>query len=205
MPKVSEAIRRRSAPALAVVSPPLPTASAYRQAMRQLAGGVSVVTAGVAPRRLGFTSATVVPLSADAPRLLISFNRTSSLLLELEQCRCFGVNVLAAHHADVAARFGGHGNAKGEAQFAGECWQPMATGAPILCDALASLDCELEEVIERHSHAIVIGRVVAGRHRSAGDTLVYWRGDFHDLRQSCDEGGPGAWEPILRSRNIACG
>jgi hypothetical protein len=31
------------------------------------------------------------------------------------------------------------------------------TGAPVLTGALASLDCRVEEIVERHTHAIVIG------------------------------------------------
>jgi flavin reductase (DIM6/NTAB) family NADH-FMN oxidoreductase RutF len=81
----------------------------------------------------------------------------------------------------------------------------MVTGAPLLCDALAAFDCELEEVIERHSHAIVIGRVVAARRCGIGDTLVYWRGDYHDLHHRSHKNGPSEWEPILGARNIGCG
>jgi len=31
---------------------------------------------------------------------------------------------------------------------------------PLLAGALAAIDCEVEDVVERHSHAIVIGRVL---------------------------------------------
>ena len=178
---------------------------AYRDAMRQLAGGVSVITVGAAPQRTGFTATSVASLSVEPPRLIVSVNRASSTYAELERCRSFGVNILASHHIDVAARFSGRHGAKGEARFAGECWHTMVTGASLLCDALAAFDCELEEMIERHSHAIVIGRVVATRQRDVGDSLVHWRGDFHALPKVDGESPLIQWEPILKSRNVGCG
>jgi len=189
---------------LAVVSP-LRSVSAYRETMRQLAGGVSIVTVGAAPQRMGFAATSVASLSADPPLLIVSADRAALSLAELERSRCFGVNVLAEHHWALAARFGGHGGAKGEPCFAGACWHPMVTGASLLCDALAAMDCELEETIERRSHTIVIGRVVAARHRGVGNALVSWRGDYHTLARSGDEQGLAQWEPILGSRNVGCG
>jgi flavin reductase (DIM6/NTAB) family NADH-FMN oxidoreductase RutF len=148
------------------------TSDVYRDAMRELVGGVSVITAGTAPRRAGFTATSVASLSVDPPRLIVCANRVSSTFPEIERCRSFGVNILAWHHRELAARFSGRGGLKGEARFAGECWHQMATGASLLCDALVALDCELEELIERHLHAIVIGRVVATRR---GRWVTRWR------------------------------
>src|SRR5262249_12061820 len=119
--------------------------------------------------------------------------------------RYFGVSVLAAHHEAVASRFGGLGGLKGEARFGGECWHTLATGASLLCDALAVIDCELEELIERHSHAIAIGRVVAMQGRGVGDALLYWRGGYHGLAPANHEQAAVQWAPILRSRNVGCG
>jgi len=56
----------------------------------------------------------------------------------------------------------------------------------VLTTSLAVLDCRVEEVIERHSHAIVIGRVVAERVRDHGAGLVYWRGDYVALDRDED-------------------
>jgi len=50
----------------------------------------------------------------------------------------------------------------------------------VLADALAAIDCAVEDIIERHSHAIVIGRVEAVRISSAS-ALVYWHGDYAQL------------------------
>lgn len=60
-------------------------------------------------------------------------------------------------------------------------------------------------MIERYSHAIIIGRVVGVRRRDIGETLVYWRGEYHDLRTAGDTHAASQWEPIVGSRNVGCG
>ena len=49
---------------------------------------------------------------------------------------------------------------------------------PLLVGALATLDCEVEEIIERHSHAIVIGRVVHVDVAAQSAALAYWHGSY---------------------------
>jgi flavin reductase (DIM6/NTAB) family NADH-FMN oxidoreductase RutF len=153
-------------------------APAFRQAMRNLPGGVSVITAGRVGGRSGLTATSVTSLAAEPATLLVCVNRTSSTFPLIEQEGRFGVNVLAADHADVADRFSGRGGIKGEARYEQASWTTLATGAPLLADALAALDCEVEEVILRHSHGIILGRVRAVSVREDGEGLVYWRGGY---------------------------
>ncbi len=48
---------------------------------------------------------------------------------------------------------------KGAGRYLGAKWMTKITGVRLLTDALAALDCEVDDIIERHSHDIVIGRV----------------------------------------------
>ena len=48
----------------------------------------------------------------------------------------------------------------------------MLTGAPVLADALAAFDCLVEEIVERHSHAIVLGAVVGSRFANTPFRLI---------------------------------
>ncbi len=50
----------------------------FRRAMRQLAGGVSIVTTGTKPHRTGFTATSVISLSVAPARLVVSVNRATS-------------------------------------------------------------------------------------------------------------------------------
>jgi flavin reductase (DIM6/NTAB) family NADH-FMN oxidoreductase RutF len=46
-------------------------------------------------------------------------------------------------------------------------------GAPPLVGALAVLDCETDEAIERHSHTMLIGRIKAIRQAQDEGALLY--------------------------------
>ena len=149
-----------------------------RSALRHLASGVSIITTGRKPFRTGFTATSVSSLSAEPARLIVSVNRNSSSYQGIRQAGAFGVNFLAAGQEAIADRFAGRGGISGEARYDGAEWQSLETGTSLLTDALAVLDLEVEEFIERHSHAIVIGAVVATRIGPPRDALIYWHGRY---------------------------
>jgi flavin reductase (DIM6/NTAB) family NADH-FMN oxidoreductase RutF len=159
----------------------------FRAAMRELAGAVSVISAGQGERRAGFVATSVSSLSAEPPTLIVCVNRASSSWPILREATSFGVNVLSASHRELAHRFAGRTGAEGAARYEGARWTALRTGAPLLTDALASFDCAVEEIIERHTHAIIIGRVEAVRRNGGGGALVYWRGDYDQLGWSPEE------------------
>ncbi|OCP01936.1 flavin reductase [Ensifer sp. LC13] len=154
----------------APISPP-----ALKAAMRNLSGGVSVITAGVGDERTGATVTSATALSIDPPTMVVNVNRTSSTWPVIERYRHFCVNVLSREQQKVAERFSGLDGAKGAARYDGADWIRLASGASALIGALAAIDCEVEEIIERHSHAIILGRVVAIT-TASGDPIVYHNG-----------------------------
>lgn len=154
---------------------------AYRAAMRKLAGAVSVLTVGAGESRTGLTATSVTSLSIEPPTLLICVNRASSSLEALRAHRSFAINVLRAQHQPIADRFAGKGGLKGPERYQGAEWTRLETGAPVLAEALAAFDCELEEAIESHSHFIIIGRVVASRITENAEPLLYWAGAYRTL------------------------
>ena len=158
----------------------------FRGAMRHLAGGVSVITVGRGKDIAGMTVTSVSSLSVDPPSLVISINRASSSWPLLKRHGFFGVNILTADQLDVAERFTGKDGLKGAERFAGAAWTTGASGVPLLVGALAAIDCEAEDIIERHSHAVVIGRVLDLRLSSRTAALAYWQGQYVAVDQDED-------------------
>ncbi len=140
----------------------------FRSAMRHLAGGVSVITVGRGKDITGMTVTSVSSLSVDPPTLIVSINRESSSWPLLKRHGFFGVNILTADQLDVAERFTGKDGLKGADRFAGAQWVTRMSGVPLLAGALAAIECEAEDIIERHSHAIVIGGCWTSRLRAYG-------------------------------------
>jgi flavin reductase (DIM6/NTAB) family NADH-FMN oxidoreductase RutF len=154
------------------------TAADFRDAMRHLVGGVSVITVGRGRDISGMTVTSVSSLSVDPPSLIVSVNRSSSSWPLLKRYGCFGANLLAADQLDIAEQFSGRNGLKGADRFSGARWTSRVSGVPLLVGALAAADCEVEDIIERHSHAIVIGRVrdlIVSPHAAA---LAYWQGQY---------------------------
>lgn len=152
-------------------------APTLKDAMRQLAGGVCVITAGVGEERTGLTVTSAASLSIMPPTMIVCVNREASARPIIQLRRHFCVNVLGARHRHVADRFAGRDGVKGAERYAGENWSVLATGALALEGALASIDCEVDEFIERHSHVIVIGAVKALQ-VCPGRPLLYGQGDY---------------------------
>jgi flavin reductase (DIM6/NTAB) family NADH-FMN oxidoreductase RutF len=151
--------------------------SAFEDAMRQMAGGVSVITAGVGEERTGLTVISAVSLSMTPSTMVVCVNRSASAWPVINRRRHFCVNALGAHHRSVADKFAGVGGVKGAARYEGARWSPLETGALALDDCVASVDCAVEEFVERHSHAIVIGAVRAVR-INGGPPLLYSQGQY---------------------------
>lgn len=150
----------------------------FRGAMRQLTGGVSVITAGRGRDISGMTVTSVSSLSVEPATLIVSINREASSWPLVKRHGAFGVNILTSDQLDIAERFTGKGGLKGAARFAGAEWTTRVSGVPLLVGALAAIDCEVEDIIERHSHAIVIGRVLDLQLSTRTAALAYWQGQY---------------------------
>jgi flavin reductase (DIM6/NTAB) family NADH-FMN oxidoreductase RutF len=148
------------------------SADDYRRAMRAFATGVAIIACGQGAGRAGCVATAVASLSLTPPSLIVNLQRDGSTLRRLRECAHFSVNFLGAAQEAVARRFAG-----GPDRFEVGAWSVGATGAPRLDDALASLECRVEEILPRFTHAIVIGRVEAAR-AAEGAALLHFGGHF---------------------------
>lgn len=160
-----------------------PDAQGLRSALRLLAGGVTIITAGEGDDRTGATVTSATGLSVDPPRMLVSLNHTSSTWPVVERYGHFCVNLVGPHHEVLANQFAGRGGLKGPDRYRGAEWTRLASGAPVLDDAIAAVDCVVEEVLPRHGHVLVIGKVAAIRSRG-GQSLGYCAGRYVPIPES---------------------
>jgi flavin reductase (DIM6/NTAB) family NADH-FMN oxidoreductase RutF len=165
---------------------PVVTTDDFRGAMRHLAGGVSVITAGRGKNISGMTVTSVSSLSVEPPALIVSINRASSSWPLVKRYGFFGANILTSDQVEIAERFTGKGGLKGADRFAGAEWTTRASGVPLLTGALAAIDCEVEDIVERHSHAILIGRVLDLQLSGRTAALAYWQGRYVAIDQDED-------------------
>ena len=150
--------------------------AAFREGMRQLAAGVTIVTTSIGEHRNGLTATAVCSLSAEPPMLLACVNREAGAHDPTLQSRVFCVNLLGAKHLDLAAQFAS--SSRTPERFTTGNWGTLATGAPVLMDALASFDCLLGQTLRAETHTVLTGRVQAVRIDTTQEPLLYSRGAF---------------------------
>ncbi|WP_245261180.1 flavin reductase family protein [Chelativorans sp. J32] len=132
----------------------------FWKAMGARAVGAAVVAARDEAGPAGFLALSATHLSASPPILMVSIGLQTSALATILNSRHFSINYLADHDAELADIFGGKSPRKGADRFDEERWTTLSSGAPILKGAIGSLDCHLEETIERHGSVIALGRLV---------------------------------------------
>jgi flavin reductase (DIM6/NTAB) family NADH-FMN oxidoreductase RutF len=159
----------------------------FLSVMRRLPGGVSIITAGTGDEISGTTVTSLTPLSANPPRLMVSIIRQASCFALIERHRVFGVNILGSDQLATADRFSDSG-IEGRRRFEGVKRSIGLSGVPLLDQSLATVECEVEEIIERHSHGIIVGRLLGFDLSRRVSGLVYWNGHYVEIEDDADLG-----------------
>lgn len=159
----------------------------FKSAMRLLMGGVSVITAGRGKDISGMTVTSLSSFATGPATVVVSVNRLASSWPLIQRYGAFGVSILASDQIGAAERFSGKGGFKGVERFRGEDCITLVSGVPLLNDALAVLDCEVDNVVERHSHALLIGAVRDLRiSPDKSDGLAYANGRYIPIQDNED-------------------
>src|SRR5690242_18223775 len=115
----------------------------FRSSMRLLAGGVTIVASAHGGSRSGLTATAVCSLALSPPRVLASINMQGDTYGLILRSRCMSVNLLSIEHERLARRFATKRAMLAEDRFGAGDWCQRVTGAPVLADALAALDCRV--------------------------------------------------------------
>lgn len=149
----------------------------FRDALGAFATGVTVVTApglngpGL-NGALGITANSFSSLSLDPPLVLWSPARASRRFQAFAEAEHFAIHVLAADQHPLCRHFSRQGH-----DFDLPLIALNAQGVPVLPGCLAVFECAREAVHAGGDHAIIVGRVLAARHRP-GAPLVFSGGAF---------------------------
>ena len=113
-------------------------------------------------------------VSLDPPLVAFFPDKSSTSWPKIAASGRFCVNVLAFDQEPVCRRFA----AKGGDKFAGVTWRHAGTGSPILEQAVAWIDCQIETVQEAGDHLIVVGRVAELAIERWTEPLLFFRGGY---------------------------
>jgi flavin reductase (DIM6/NTAB) family NADH-FMN oxidoreductase RutF len=129
---------------------------------RRLTLGVYVIGVSDGERKDAFTAAWIMQASFDPLLLAISINPANASYELLHASGWFTVNILKQDQLDLARHFGTK-SGRDQDKLARMRTRPGRAGSPILEDALAYFECELEGRTRAGDHELVLGRVADGR------------------------------------------
>jgi len=153
------------------------TGADFRSTMRCFPTGVTIVTTMLDGKPKGFTANAFSSVSAEPPTVLICVNRQGRSHPLIAAAGKFCVNILRVEQRSLARRFAAKTVADPFAELA---YESAATGAPVLGDVLAYLDCEVAEEHSAATHTIFVGTVRACAYRD-GAPLGYFDAEYRDF------------------------
>jgi 3-hydroxy-9,10-secoandrosta-1,3,5(10)-triene-9,17-dione monooxygenase reductase component len=147
----------------------------FRQVLGHFPTGVTVITATGEDGPAGLAVGSFFSVSLDPPLVAFCAGKSSSSYPRIEAAGHFTVNILADDQEDVCRVFA----SKAPEKFASIGYRPApATGAPVLNDVVAWIECQIEDVHEAGDHWIVVGRVLDLGIAHEGGPLVFYRGGY---------------------------
>ncbi|WP_252193148.1 flavin reductase [Rhizobium sp. CSW-27] len=149
--------------------------------MARYAGHVQALTTEWEGIRRGVTVTAACSVSDDPATVLACLNASNEANAIFETSGRFALNTLAAHHQALARALAGFDRLPVEDRFALAEWTTLATGAPILADALVAFDCRLIDIRRMSTHIVLFGQVVDLHFGPDDQALVYLDRAFHAL------------------------
>ena len=160
------------------------TSEDFRDALRHFPSGVTIVTVKAEGEVHGLTVSAFASVSPEPPLIVVMIDQRHRAYGMFEKPDAvFAVNILAQDQVELSNRFAW---VKNEDRFAEGDWTTAETGAPVLADALAWLDCTIHSRSAAGTHTIYVGEVRAAKAPRPDDApLVYWNRGYRKL--SLDE------------------
>jgi flavin reductase len=154
-------------------------AGQFKAGMRSLAGAVNIITSSHGGRRYGMTATAVCSATAEPPTVLVCINKLATTHSAIAKARAFCVNVLRSEDWQLSTTFSGAQS--GEARFKSGNWTRLATGSPVLVEALVSFDCRVVKKLVHGTHTVFLGQVEQILLGQKGKPLLYSDGQYAKL------------------------
>jgi flavin reductase (DIM6/NTAB) family NADH-FMN oxidoreductase RutF len=157
-------------------SPTIPRidSAVFRSVIGAVTSGVIVLTARDQAGNHGMTISALSSVSLEPPMLLVCLNMSSRTQKAVQETRNFAVHVLDTDQAWIAHRFAKPSN---QDKFRGIRTCSGMASVPILPEALAVLECRVDQQVVAGTHSVFIANVLRA-HARDGSPLAYFRGRF---------------------------
>ena len=158
----------------------------FADAIGAWAAGVTLLTVADGRDDIGTTVSAFCPVSTQPPLVLVSLIASSYPAEVLDRLDTFAVTLLSAGQRMLAGRFAAEGR-PGVRLMLDDVphRRGQASGALVLDEGLAALECEVVDRIPAGDHLLVIARVLAvPALAEAGDPLIRFKGSYPALTRA---------------------
>lgn len=148
-----------------------------RAIMRHWSTGICIVSASEHGHVHGMTVNSFTSVTLEPPLVLVSLERITRTHGMVERTGAFAVSILHDGQQALSERFAGRDTEHAE-RFDGVATHTHSSGAPVLDDCLATLDCR---VVAQHvvgTHSLFLGEALAGEAHNHRPPLLYFRRDY---------------------------
>ena len=160
-------------------------AASFRDVIRHLAAGVTIITSSLGGEPVGLTATAVCSVSASPPLLLISLTASSRTAQGVEESGRFAVHLLPHHSRKQSEQFASQGQHFDGVRYT----KHPGSELPVLADAFGWFACEVEQKIPAADHIIFIGRVVECELREkVPNPLIYFDRGYRKLAAGVEPG-----------------
>ncbi len=145
--------------------------------MSRFATGVTVITTRLEDELHGMTANAVTSVSLDPLLILICVDKSADTHDILARAGAFAVNILGVEQEEISRSLA---TKKGEraTKLDGIPHHFAVTGAPIITESLAYLDCLTVKQYEGGDHTIFLGEVVDANESGEGEPLLFYGGQY---------------------------
>jgi flavin reductase (DIM6/NTAB) family NADH-FMN oxidoreductase RutF len=164
-------------------TPPAGSPIGFESALSSIASGVTLVTVADGREDVGVTVSAFCPISTRPALILISLIGESYPAELLGRIDRFAVTVLESGQRALAGRFAASGRPGARLALDDVAYhRGSVSGALIVDDGLAALECEVVNRVPAGDHLLVIARVLAVSNLAeTGQPLLRFRGRYAAL------------------------
>ena len=153
----------------------------FRNTVGAFATGVTVITTRGPEEPYGMTANAFSSVSLDPPLVLVCVIKGTVGAEAIEGNGIFAVNVLGEEQEPISRYFSSKSRPRGPEAFHEISHSHAVTGAPVLDDVAAYLDCELVASHEAGDHVIFVGEVRAIGVNPDARPLLFHSGQYRYL------------------------
>jgi flavin reductase (DIM6/NTAB) family NADH-FMN oxidoreductase RutF len=130
-----------------------------KKALRMISYGLYILTSKSEEEVAGCTVTWVSQASMNPPQIMVGLEKESHTYHAVEKSGKFVMNFLGKGQKEIAQKFFKHPHIE-DGKINGFAYKTGVTGAPILLDLPAYVECKVVDTVKKGDHYIVIGEVI---------------------------------------------